>query len=73
MIILEGFPKLPRLKTLILNNNRITRISRHLEGGMLPVLCFCSMSLICASFMPPCKLALLSLPQCFVPGTGDLT
>ena len=32
VIILEGFPKLPRLKTLILNNNRITRISRHLEG-----------------------------------------
>ena len=32
VIILEGFPKLPRLKTLILNNNRITRISKHLEG-----------------------------------------
>ena len=32
VIILEGFPKLPRLKTLILNNNRITRVSRHLEG-----------------------------------------
>ncbi len=32
VIILEGFPKLPRLKTVILNNNRITRISKHLEG-----------------------------------------
>lgn len=32
VIILEGFPKLPRLKTLLLNNNRITRIGRHLEG-----------------------------------------
>ncbi|CAK0785273.1 hypothetical protein CVIRNUC_008479 [Coccomyxa viridis] len=34
VIILEGFPKLPRLKTLILNNNRITRISRHLEESI---------------------------------------
>ncbi len=38
VIILEGFPKLPRLKTLILNNNRITRISRHLEGDCLTCL-----------------------------------
>ncbi|CAL5223462.1 g5981 [Coccomyxa viridis] len=34
VIILEGFPKLPRLKTLILNNNRITRISKHLEESI---------------------------------------
>jgi hypothetical protein len=33
IIILEGFPKLPRLKVLLLNNNRIARIGRHLEGG----------------------------------------
>lgn len=33
VIILEGFPKLPRLKTLLLNNNRITRIGRRLEGA----------------------------------------
>ncbi|KAK9919002.1 hypothetical protein WJX75_008625 [Coccomyxa subellipsoidea] len=34
VIILEGFPKLPRLKTLLLNNNRITRIGRHLEESI---------------------------------------
>ena len=61
VIILEGFPKLPRLKTLILNNNRITRISRHLEGGLLPLLCFCMVQLCCASLMLPCMRALLSL------------
>ena len=32
VIILEGFPKLPRLKTLLLSNNRITRIARKLDG-----------------------------------------
>lgn len=42
VIILEGFPKLPRLKTLILNNNRITRISRHLEGDCLRHVCLIS-------------------------------
>ncbi|EIE21997.1 L domain-like protein [Coccomyxa subellipsoidea C-169] len=34
IIILEGFPKLPRLKTLLLNNNRITRIGRHLQESI---------------------------------------
>ena len=33
IIILEGFPKLPRLKTLLLSNNRVTRIARKLEGA----------------------------------------
>ena len=32
IIILDGFPKLPRLKTLLLANNRVTRIGRSLEG-----------------------------------------
>lgn len=32
VIILEGFTKLPRLKTLLLSNNRVTRIGRNLEG-----------------------------------------
>lgn len=31
IVRLEGFPKLPRLKTLLLNNNRIVRVGRHLE------------------------------------------
>ncbi|KAK9828890.1 hypothetical protein WJX72_002612 [[Myrmecia] bisecta] len=31
IVRVEGFPKLPRLKTLLLNSNRITRIARHLE------------------------------------------
>ena len=35
VLILEGFPKLPRLKSLYLNNNRIIRIGRNLEGGHL--------------------------------------
>ncbi|BDA46864.1 U2 small nuclear ribonucleoprotein A' [Coccomyxa sp. Obi] len=34
IIILEGFSKLPRLKTLLLNNNRVTRIGRHLEEAI---------------------------------------
>lgn len=32
VVRLEGFPKLPRLKVLHLNNNRINRIARRLEG-----------------------------------------
>lgn len=32
IVILEGFPKLPRLGTLFVNNNRVMRIARHLEG-----------------------------------------
>lgn len=32
VVRLEGFPKLPRLKCLHLNNNRIARIARNLEG-----------------------------------------
>jgi hypothetical protein len=30
---LEGFPRLPRLKVLRLNNNRIAKIARNLEGA----------------------------------------
>ena len=32
IVRLEGFPKLPRLKMLLLSNNRIVRIAPHLEG-----------------------------------------
>ena len=32
IVFLEGFPKLNRLKALLLNNNRISRIGRHLYG-----------------------------------------
>lgn len=35
IVRLEGFPKLPRLKTLLLSNNRVMRISRNLEGKLL--------------------------------------
>ena len=38
IVRLEGFPKLPRLKVLHLNNNRINRIARHLEGGLALIL-----------------------------------
>lgn len=34
IMILEGFPQLPRLKTLYLNNNRILRIGRNLEESI---------------------------------------
>lgn len=34
---LEGFPRLPRLKVLLLNNNRIAKIARNLEGRCLCV------------------------------------
>lgn len=33
IVRLEGFPKLPRLQCLHLNNNRINRIARNLEGA----------------------------------------
>lgn len=33
IVRLEGFPKLPRLQCLYLNNNRINRIARNLEGA----------------------------------------
>ena len=33
IVRLEGFPKLPRLQCLHLNNNRINRIARGLEGA----------------------------------------
>ena len=36
---IEGFPKLPRLKTLLLNNNRVTRIARNLEGKLVAAPC----------------------------------
>ena len=32
IVRLEGFPKLHRLRNLLLNNNRIIRIAPHLEG-----------------------------------------
>eukprot|EP00976_Prorocentrum_cordatum_P065089 1177767-Prorocentrum_minimum.AAC.3 len=34
---LEGFPRLPRVKTLLLNNNRIARIGEDLGGLPLGV------------------------------------
>eukprot|EP00232_Nephroselmis_pyriformis_P007772 CAMPEP_0182885642 /NCGR_PEP_ID=MMETSP0034_2-20130328/19729_1 /TAXON_ID=156128 /ORGANISM="Nephroselmis pyriformis, Strain CCMP717" /LENGTH=255 /DNA_ID=CAMNT_0025018917 /DNA_START=190 /DNA_END=957 /DNA_ORIENTATION=- len=34
IVKLEGFPMLPRLKTLLLNNNRIARIGSGLEEGI---------------------------------------
>ena len=36
---LEGFPKLHRLRTLLLSNNRISRIAPNLEGLVTPMLC----------------------------------
>jgi len=32
ILILEGFPQLSRLRSLYLNNNRIIRVGRNLEG-----------------------------------------
>jgi U2 small nuclear ribonucleoprotein A' len=37
IVRLEGFPKLPRLQCVHLNNNRINRIARNLEGRPLSV------------------------------------
>lgn len=34
IVRLEGFPRLPRLKVLLLNNNRIAKIARSLEGRL---------------------------------------
>ena len=36
---LEGFPKLARLQCLHLNNNRVNRIARNLEGAPPTSLC----------------------------------
>jgi Leucine-rich repeat len=35
VVRLEGFPKLPRLKHLLLSNNRVMRIAKNLEGKAL--------------------------------------
>lgn len=37
IVKLEGFPKLPRLRMLLLSNNRITRIDDGLEGTFCPI------------------------------------
>ena len=34
IVKLEGFPLLPRLKTILLNNNRISRIAKNLEASI---------------------------------------
>mmetsp|Transcript_8140 Transcript_8140/g.16588 ORF Transcript_8140/g.16588 Transcript_8140/m.16588 type:complete len:229 (-) Transcript_8140:100-786(-) len=34
IVKLEGFPLLPKLKTLLLNNNRVMRISKNLEASI---------------------------------------
>lgn len=34
IVRLEGFPRLPRLKILYLNNNRVTKIARSLQGAV---------------------------------------
>jgi hypothetical protein len=33
VVRLDGFPKLARLKVLLLNNNRVNKIARNLEGA----------------------------------------
>jgi hypothetical protein len=33
VVRLEGFPRLPRLKALYLNNNRVAKVARNLQGG----------------------------------------
>ena len=43
IIILDGFPKLARLKTLLLSNNRITRIGRGLEGEKPKTMSTCTL------------------------------
>lgn len=53
IIILEGFPKLPRLKTLLLSNNRVTRIARKLEGARAPCCSGC-----------PAQSGVLAAPNC---------
>lgn len=45
IVRLEGFSRLPRLKVLLLNNNRIAKIARNLEGRCL-----------CVCLQHPCSL-----------------
>ena len=33
IVRLEGFPRLPRLKALYLNNNRVAKVARNLHGA----------------------------------------
>lgn len=42
IVKLEGFPKLPRLRMLLLSNNRIARIDDGLEGVLFSF-CNCKM------------------------------
>eukprot|EP00878_Enallax_costatus_P019086 GHUV01020124.1.p1 GENE.GHUV01020124.1~~GHUV01020124.1.p1 ORF type:complete len:123 (+),score=33.11 GHUV01020124.1:1110-1478(+) len=37
IVRLEGFPRLPRLRMLLLSNNRIAKVSRNLEGEQAEV------------------------------------
>jgi hypothetical protein len=39
IVRLEGFPRLPRLKMLLLSNNRIAKIARNLEGEQRQPVC----------------------------------
>ncbi len=34
IVKLEGFPRLLRLKQILLNNNRVSRIAKKLEGAL---------------------------------------
>lgn len=34
IVRLEGFPRLPRLKVLYLNNNRVAKVARNLHGEL---------------------------------------
>lgn len=48
IVRLEGFPRLPRLKMLLLNNNRIAKVARDLEGEGRLALCCVLRGMLCA-------------------------
>ena len=52
IVKLEGFPKLGRLKQLLLNNNHVARIARKLEGGwVVGPLCVLQCGCRCATWL----------------------
>ena len=63
IIILEGFTKLPRLQTLLLSNNRVTRIGRALEGEQQGCAALKVSYLLTGCSLTPCDRSFHSKPD----------
>ena len=66
IVKLEGFPLLPRLKTILLNNNRISRIAKNLEASIpnVETLVLTGNKISNVSVRPSLFLFVLDLSEC---------